>query len=144
MSEISIGNLSYQRKSIWELARSRAWRSQSTSGIRSSVHICSLDQISSLCYLLSSRHASYIIFDLHRDGRCKIHTRYRKRSASRKKQDRFQQISWRFHLQHETFSIRSDDDSLPLAQQISRSEFCETNWHSAKSCKDCSSRYASS
>ena len=51
--------LSYQREFIWELARSRAWRSQSTSGIRSSVHICSLNQISSLCYLLSSRHAPY-------------------------------------------------------------------------------------
>ena len=52
MSEISIGDLSYQRKFIWELARSKAWRSQSTSGIRLSVHICSLDQIFSFCYLL--------------------------------------------------------------------------------------------
>ena len=60
MSGISIGNLSYQRESIWKLARSRTWRSQSTSDIRFSVHICFLDQIFSLCYLLSPRHAPYI------------------------------------------------------------------------------------
>ena len=41
--------------------------------------------------------------------------------------------SWRFHLQHEiSLSTRSDDDSLFFAQQISRSEFCEINWHSIK------------
>ena len=68
--------LSYQREAIWGLVRSRAlaptiyfWHSVSH------VHICFLDQISSLCYLFP-RHAPYIIFDLHRDGRCKLHTRY--------------------------------------------------------------------
>ena len=91
------------------------------------VHICSLNQIFSLCYLFSE-HASDIIFDFHRDERCKLHTR--KRSASRKKQNR---------------SIRDDRTSsarnLSINQQwrfivssttISRSEFCETKWHSVK------------
>ena len=32
--EISVGTLSYQRESLWGLARSRAWRPQPTSGIR--------------------------------------------------------------------------------------------------------------
>ena len=50
--------LFYQREFIWKLARFRTWCSQSTFGIRSSVHICSLDQIFSLCYLFS-RHAFY-------------------------------------------------------------------------------------
>ena len=57
-----------------------------TFDIQSSVHICFLNQIFSLCYLFS-RHAFYIIFDLYRDERCKLHTRYQ-RSASRKKQNR--------------------------------------------------------
>ena len=106
------------------------------------VDICSLDQIFSLCYLFF-RHASYIIFDLHRDERCKIHTR--RRSASRKKQDRCQLVtvsssaqfnSWRFHLQHETFlstAVTMTRSSSRLQHsKISRSEFCETNWHSIK------------
>ena len=59
MSEISIENLFYQREFIWKLTRSRVWRSQSTFDIRFSVHICSLDQIFSLCYLFF-RHAFYI------------------------------------------------------------------------------------
>ena len=120
------------------------------------VHICFLNQIFSLCYLFFE-HAFDIIFDFHRDERCKIHTRYRKRSANKKKQNRsirddctfstrtFRSISWRFYFQHEIFlSIRNDDDSLFFAQQISRFEFCEINWHSIKFSveTDCSSKYA--
>ena len=61
--------------------------------IRFSVHICFLNQIFSLCYLFF-RHASYIIFDLYRNERCKLHTRsHCKRSASRKKQDRCQFVT---------------------------------------------------
>ena len=50
------------------------------------------------------------------------------------------------HFQHEIFLLtRNDDDSLSFAQQISRSEFCETNWHSIKRSVEtnCSSKYAS-
>ena len=60
MFEISIEILFYQRKFIWKLARFEIWRSQFIFDIRFSVHICFLNQIFSLCYLLSSRHAFYI------------------------------------------------------------------------------------
>ena len=80
---ISIEILSYQRKFISKLVKT--WHTLLLLTFDLHVDICFLNQISSLCYLFS-RHALDIIFDLHRDERCKIHTR--KRSASRKKHDR--------------------------------------------------------
>ena len=92
MPGISVGGLSYQRESISGLVE--AWHTLLLLAFGLHVDICFLDQISSLCYLLSSRHAPYIIFDLHRDRRCKLHTRYHcKRPASRKKQNRCQFVT---------------------------------------------------
>ena len=54
--KISIETLSYQRKSIWGLVW--AWHTLLLLTFDLHVHICSLDQIFSLCYLFS-RHASY-------------------------------------------------------------------------------------
>ena len=57
--EISIDDLFYQRKFLWKLAWFE-FDAQFTSNISIyRVHICSLNQIFSLCYLFS-RHASYI------------------------------------------------------------------------------------
>ena len=77
------------------LRTSVAWRTLLFLTFGLHVDICSLDQISSLCYLFS-RHALYIIFDLHRDERCKIHTRYR--DGQRVKKNKVVVNSWRFHF----------------------------------------------
>ena len=69
------------------------------------VDICSLNQIFSLCYLFF-RHMSYIIFDLHRDERCKFHIRYHDQRIERNK---IVVNSWRLHLQHKIQSICDDD-----------------------------------
>ena len=87
---ISVRALSYQREFTSGLVG--AWRTSSRRHFGLHVDICFLDQIFSLCYLFS-RHAPYIIFDFHRDERCKLHIRYRKRSASKKKQDRCQFVT---------------------------------------------------
>ena len=58
--------LSYQRESIWRLARSRAWRPQPTSGISAShVHICSLNQIFSFLLRIDpgTAHDNVNVFD---------------------------------------------------------------------------------
>ena len=133
--------LSYQRKFIWKLARSRTWRSQSTFDIRFSVHICFLNQIFSLCYLLSFRHAFYIIFNFHRDERCKFHTRYR--CDQRVERNKIVVNLWRCRFQHNFISINNDDDSLFLTQQISRTELARLIvTRSNFAVVNCSSKYA--
>ena len=96
------------------------------------VHICFLDQIFSLCYLFF-RHAFYIIFDFHRDERCKFHIRYRddqrvKKTKSLSIRDdfifntkSFYQLQWRWRNHFHVFSTT-----------ISRFEFCEIKWYSVK------------
>ena len=120
-----------------------AWRALLLLAFGLHVDICFLDQIFSLCYLFP-RHASYIIFDFHRDERCKFHIRF-KRSASRKKQNRSIRddrtssarnfsinSSWRWRDHFHVFS------TADFSYRIS-----ETNDYSVKFCKDCSSKYAS-
>ena len=93
--------LSYLREFIWKLTRFRIWRSQSTSDIRSSVHICSLDQIFSLCYLfLDMRLTLYLIFIVTSD------VNFTLANDLRVERNKIVVNSWRFHLQHE-ISINS-------------------------------------
>ena len=149
--------LSYQREFIWELARFRIWRSQFTSDIRFSVHICFLDQIFSLCYLFS-RHAFYIIFDFHRDERCKLHTRCDDQRVERNKivsiRDDctfsariLRSISWRFHFQHEiSLSIAMTMIHCFLHSRflvLSFARLIDTRSNVLFRQMNCSSRYAS-
>ena len=76
------------------------------------VNICFLNQIFSLCYLFS-KHAFYIIFDFHRDERCKFHIRYRKRSTNKKKQNRSTRDDC-------TFSTRIFQSTMTMTKSFSR------------------------
>ena len=66
--EISVGTLSYQRESLWGLARSRAWRPQPTPGIRppctylllrSNIHVSATVNTSSQTRSLTDRNWIY-------------------------------------------------------------------------------------
>ena len=84
--------LSYQRKFMWRLMW--AWHTLLFLTFDFHVHICSLNQIFSFLLRIDLDTTHDIIFDFHRDERCKLHTRYHcKRSASRKKQDRWQFVT---------------------------------------------------
>ena len=118
MFEISIEILSYQRKFTSKLMK--IWHTFWLLTFNLHVNICFLNQIFSLCYLFF-RHASYIIFNFHRDERCKFHIRYR--IDQRVKKNKIVNNLWRFHFQHifnfvtiahfqHKFLINNDDDEI--------------------------------
>ena len=137
--KISIKILFYQREFIWELVWT--WHTFLLLTFDLYVHICSLNQIFSLCYLFF-RHASYIIFDFHRDERCKLHIRSHRQRVERNATIQFVTI---VHLQHEIF-LNSQWRWFTVSCTANLSyKISEINWHSIKlSVKtNCSSKYAS-
>ena len=110
--------LSYQRKFLWRLTRFRAWRSQSTSDIRSScTYLLSKSNIHVSVIVTSSQTrflTLYLIFIVTSDVKFTL-----AKSASKKKHNRSICDDVVFNT---TSLISSDDDSLSLAQQISRTE----------------------